>query len=127
MSSGETNQDPKEIVDPKSMRAGYWDNLSASLAHIREAVSIEGKRLRGSDYLSIALLPIASVSLAVCSSNPAGLVVRPYLVSFFLVVLLYFIGGRIGIVRPMTTRQTHLFFVIIFAAFCSAVFSRFSS
>ena len=118
MSSGEINPDAaKEVVDPKSLRGGYWENLSASIAHIRESVAVEGRRLRGSDYLSIALLPIASISLAVCSSNPAGLSVRPYLVAFFVAVMLYFIGGRIGIVRPLTTRQTHLFFTLIFASF----------
>jgi len=118
MSSGETNPDSgQDVVDPKSLRGGYWENLSASVSHIRESVSIEGRRLRGSDYLSIALLPLAAISLAVCSSNPAGLSVRPYLVAFFVVVLLYFIGGRVGIVRPLTTRQTHLFFTISFAAF----------
>jgi hypothetical protein len=89
-------------------------------------VALEGHKLRGSDYLSIALLPIASIALACCSFNPAGLGVRPYLVGLFGLVLLYFIGGRIGIVRPLTTRQTHLFFVLIFASFLfGCVFSLF--
>jgi hypothetical protein len=63
------------------------------------------------------MLPIASIMLAVCSAMPGGLSIRPFLVTTFLLALLYFIGARIGILRALTLRQTHLIMSIISATF----------
>jgi hypothetical protein len=46
---------------------------------------------------------------------------RPLLVFVFFSVLLYFIGGRIGIMRSMSARETHLMFNILMATFMVGV------
>lgn len=121
MSAGEPgpveNQDSTAVSDPKALRASYWGNITAALKHMQEAVEVEGRKLRGADYVSVIMLPIASVVLAICSATPHGLTVRPFLVLFFCIALLYFIGARIGILRSLNHRQTHLVLSIISATF----------
>jgi hypothetical protein len=117
MSAGEGEQPIGAAVDPKSLRASYVDNVGESAKHIGEALTTEGKKLRGTDYISILLLPIASVCLAICTAMPGGLALRPYLVTGFCLALLYYIGARIGILRALTLRQTHLIMCIISATF----------
>lgn len=104
-------------ADPKALRASYLENVSHSMKHIQDAINSEGKKLRGSDYISVLMVPIASVMLAICSAIPGGLAVRPFLVTAFALALLYFIGARIGILRALTHRQTHLIMSIISATF----------
>jgi hypothetical protein len=117
MSAGDSEQPVSPAADPKALRASYFENVSASFKHIGQALETEGKKLRGTDYISVLMLPIASVTLAICSATPAGLSVRPFLVTTFCLVLLYFIGARIGILRALTLRQTHLVLAIISATF----------
>ena len=74
MSAGDSGEQPvSAAADPKAMRASYMENVSASVKHIREALDSEGKKLRGTDYISVLMLPIASVTLAICSAMPGGL------------------------------------------------------
>jgi hypothetical protein len=118
MSSGDGEEVPVgAATDPKALRASYVENVGQSMKHIQEALSTEGKKLRGSDYISVLMLPIASILLAICSAMPGGLTIRPFLVTTFLLSLLYFIGARIGILRALTLRQTHLVMSIISATF----------
>lgn len=118
MSAGEGEEGSvSAAADPKAMRASYVENVNHSMKHIQEALSSEGKKLRGSDYLSVLMVPIASVMLAICSAMPGGLAIRPFLVAAFALALLYFIGARIGILRALTMRQTHLVMSIISATF----------
>ncbi len=117
MSAGDSEQPVSAAADPKALRASYFENINASFKHIRQAIDTEGKKLRGTDYISVLLLPIASVTLAICSAVPGGLAVRPFLVTTFCLALLYFIGARIGILRALTLRQTHLVLAIISATF----------
>ncbi len=118
MSAGEGEEGSvSAAADPKAMRASYVENVNHSMKHIQEALSSEGKKLRGSDYLSVLMVPIASVMLAICSAMPGGLSIRPFLVAAFALALLYFIGARIGILRALTMRQTHLVMSIISATF----------
>lgn len=118
MSAGDgSEQQVGAAVDPKTMRASYLENVGASFKHIRDAMDAEGKKLRGSDYVSVLMLPVASVALAICSAMPGGLTIRPFLVTAFCLALLYFIGARIGILRALTLRQTHLLLSIICATF----------
>jgi hypothetical protein len=114
MSSGDGEEVPVgAATDPKALRASYVENVGQSMKHIQEALSTEGKKLRGSDYISVLMLPIASILLAICSAMPGGLTIRPFLVTTFL----HFIGARIGILRALTLRQTHLVMSIISATF----------
>lgn len=118
MSAADGEEQPvSAAADPKAMRASYMENVGASMKHIQEAMETEGKKLRGTDYISVLMLPIASVMLAICSAMPGGLAVRPFLVTTFCLALLYFIGARIGILRALTLRQTHLVLSIISATF----------
>ncbi len=118
MSAADGEEQPvSAAADPKAMRASYMENVGASMKHIQEALETEGKKLRGTDYISVLLLPIASVLLAICSAMPGGLALRPFLVTTFGLALLYFIGARIGILRALTLRQTHLILSIISATF----------
>ncbi len=118
MSAADGEEQPvSAAADPKAMRATYMENVSASVKHIQAALDSEGKKLRGTDYISVLMLPIASVMLAICSAMPGGLAIRPFLVTTFCLALLYFIGARIGILRALTLRQTHLVLSIISATF----------
>ena len=117
MSAGDTEPPVGIAADPKALRATYFENIGASWKHICQAMATEGKKLRGTDYVSVILLPIASVTLAICSATPSGLAIRPFLVTAFCLALLYFIGARIGILRALTLRQTHLILSIISATF----------
>ena len=118
MSAADGEEQPvSAAADPKAMRASYMENVGASMKHIQDALETEGKKLRGTDYISVLMLPVASVMLAICSAMPGGLAVRPFLVTTFCLALLYFIGARIGILRALTLRQTHLVLSIISATF----------
>lgn len=118
MSAADGEEQPvSAAADPKAMRASYMENVGASVKHMQEALETEGKKLRGTDYISVLMLPVASVMLAICSAMPGGLAVRPFLVTTFCLALLYFIGARIGILRALTLRQTHLVLSIISATF----------
>jgi hypothetical protein len=118
MSAGDGEQVPASAaVDPKAMRASYMENVGESMKHVKDALDSEGKKLRGSDYISVLMVPLASVMLAICSATPSGLTIRPFLVTAFALALLYFIGARIGILRALTLRQTHLVMSIITATF----------
>jgi len=101
----------------RALRAGFWQNVIGSFDHINRAVKAEGKRLRVSDYVSVILLPVAAILLAWASSSYEGLTFRPYIVLLFNFIALYFIASRIGIIRTLTYRQTHLVWVIICASF----------
>lgn len=118
MSAADGEEQPvSAAADPKAMRASYMENVGASVKHMQEALETEGKKLRGTDYISVLMLPVASVMLAICSAMPGGLAVRPFLVTTFCLALLYFIGARIGILRALSLRQTHLVLSIISATF----------
>lgn len=120
MSAGDSEQQPVMAdgsTDPKALRASYSDNLTSSWKHICEALGSEGKNTRTSDLVSILLLPVASITLAICSAAPGGLAVRPFMVVAFCLALMYYIGGRIGILKSLTMRQTHLVLQIISATF----------
>lgn len=115
MSAGEqsgqqTNQQP---VDPASLRATYWENIDESVQHIRASIKSEGNKLRASDYISLVMVPTAAMALATCSLTRSLLAVRPWLVLTYLLVTLYFIGQRIGIIKSMTPRQTYLIFYLL--------------
>lgn len=118
MSAADGEEQPvSAAADPKAMRASYMENVGSSVKHMQEALETEGKKLRGTDYISVLMLPVASVMLAICSAMPGGLAVRPFLVTTFCLALLYFIGARIGILRALSLRQTHLVLSIISATF----------
>lgn len=120
MQDSPANKEPAmagPVDDPKKLRAGYFENLAATASHIGSSIRSEGKRLRNSDYFSIAALPIFAILLAVFAGNWMLTAARPFAVLAFFVALLYFIGARIGIVRSLTPRQAHLIFNIILATF----------
>lgn len=103
--------------DPKKLRAGYFESIVETGKHVRTAIAAEGKRLRTSDYFSIICLPVFALLLAVFAANIMLTTYRPLFALAFFVSLLYFIGARIGILRALTTRQTHLIFNVIIATF----------
>ena len=88
MSAADGEEQPvSAAADPKAMRASYMENVGASVKHMQEALETEGKKLRGTDYISVLMLPVASVMLAICSAMPGGLAVRPFLVTTFCLAL----------------------------------------
>jgi uncharacterized membrane protein len=103
--------------DPKKLRSGYFEGIAETMEHVRSAIASEGKRLRTSDVLSIVLLPIFALLLAIFAANIMLTPYRPLFAVLFFFALLYFIGGRIGVLRALTPRQTHLLFNIILASF----------
>jgi hypothetical protein len=109
------------VDDPRKLRLGYWRNITETVKHIRTSIAAEGKRIRASDYISIICLPVFSLLLAVFATNIILTPWRPLLVFVFFSVLLYFIGGRIGIMRSMSARETHLMFNILMATFMVGV------
>jgi uncharacterized membrane protein len=103
--------------DPQKLRAGYWQSIGETATHVRKSIVSEGKRLRTSDYFSIICLPVFALLLAVFAANIMLTAYRPLFAIAFFGALLYFIGARIGILRVLTTRQTHLVFNVIIASF----------
>jgi len=109
--------DASAIDDPKKLRAGYFQNIFETFTHIRQSVASEGNRLRNADYISIICLPIFSLLLAVFATNIMLTSYRPLFVLGFFGALLYFIGARIGVLKALSARHTHLVFNIILATF----------
>jgi len=103
--------------DPQKLRAGYWKSVADTCKHVKTSIASEGKRLRTSDYFSIICLPIFALLLAVFAANIMLTAYRPLFALAFFGSLLYFIGARIGILRALTARQTHLTFNVIVATF----------
>lgn len=103
--------------DPKKLRLGYFDALVETAKHVQMSIAAESKRLRNSDYFSIICLPVFALLLAVFAANIMLTTYRPLLALAFFCALLYFIGARIGVLRVLTTRQTHLLFNVILATF----------
>ena len=110
----QANEQSKPL-DPTALRASYWENIDSSVQHIKAAIKSEGNRLRTTDYISLVMLPTAAMALAICSTTRSLLAVRPWLVLVYTLVTLYFIGARIGIIKSMTPRQTHLVFTLLCA------------
>ncbi|MGH9553347.1 MAG: hypothetical protein ACRD3W_28460 [Terriglobales bacterium] len=105
------------IDDPRKLRAGYFENIGLTAAHIGDAVRSEGKRLRNTDYFSIVALPVFSLILAIFATNMMLTPYRPFGVLAFFLALMYFIGARIGVIRALSARQAHLIFNIMLATF----------
>jgi len=103
--------------DPKKLRIGYFEGIVETVKHISVSINSESKRLRNSDYFSVIALPIFAVLLAVFAANIMLTTYRPFFALAFFCSLLYFIGARIGVLRVLTTRQTHLVFNVILATF----------
>lgn len=116
--AGNTSPSESAAKDPKSMRAGYFENIFETIKHIRASVSSEGRKLRGSDYLSIILLPVVSVVLCLgCFALAQTEPFKGIFVAALNLVVLYFIGARFGIIRALTHRQAHLVWVLLMAVF----------
>lgn len=116
--------EPAAVVDPKSMRVGFWQNLAMAIGHIRGSITTEGSRLRGSDYISIIALPLAAILLCATNFMSNGLAMRPWFVLFLLMSLLYFVASRIGVVKSFSPRQAHLVWTMLVSAFLAgAVFT----
>jgi uncharacterized membrane protein len=105
------------VDDPKKLRSGYWVSIAETCKHVRTSIQSEGKRLRTTDYVSIILLPVFALLLAVFAANIMLTTYRPFFAVAFFIALLYFIGARIGVLRALTPRQTHLTFNVIIATF----------
>lgn len=104
-------------ADPKALRMGYWRSVNLTMKHIASAVSSEGQRVRSTDIGPIVAVAVFSVLIAVFASSVILTPFRPLLVLLFLLTLLYFIGGRIGIMRNFNARETHLVFNMMIAMF----------
>jgi hypothetical protein len=108
---------PSPVDDPKKLRAGYFQSIFETAQHIRDSVGSEGNRLRNADYISIICLPVFSLILAVFATNIMLTNYRPIFVVAFFLSLLYFIGARIGVLRALSARHTHLIFNVLLATF----------
>ncbi|HEY9773746.1 MAG TPA: hypothetical protein V6C81_08040 [Planktothrix sp.] len=104
-------------VDPKSLRMGYWQSVALTMKHIQASVSSEGQRVRSSDILPIVSIAVLAVLIAIFAGNAMLSSARPFLVLAFFLTLLYFVGGRIGVMRSLNSRQTHLIFNMLIAMF----------
>jgi hypothetical protein len=104
-------------ADPKALRLGYWQSVSMTIKHIATSVSTEGQRVRSTDIVPIVCIPIFAILLAFFASSVALSPGRPILVFIFLLALLYFVGGRIGVMRNFNARETHLVFNMLIAMF----------
>ena len=98
-------------------RSGYIDNVVSSLDHMLTAANKEGAKLRWSDYLAVSLLPISSILLLVVSVMTDSVAIRPVLVIFTMLCVLYYIGSRIGVIKTLTSRQSYLILQMFIACF----------
>jgi len=99
----------------KVERLGFGANVTEAAKHIKKSVDSEGGRLRASDKLSAWLVPCTSAGLmaAVLCAGWARMAIS----IICLASLLYFILGRIGIVRTMSERQATLVWHILLGTF----------
>jgi len=117
--AGEPSEAPAAPFDPdaprKVERLGFGANVTEAAKHIKKSVDSQGGKLRASDKFSAWLVPCTSVGLmaAVLCAGWARMAIS----IICLASLLYYILGRIGIVRTLSERQATLIWHILLGTF----------
>jgi hypothetical protein len=102
--------------DPiKVPRLGFGENVTEAIKHVKKSVDSQGANVRASDKLSAWLVPATSVALmaAVLCAGWARMAIS----ILCLASLLYYILGRIGIMRTLSERQATLVWHILLGTF----------
>jgi Na+-transporting NADH:ubiquinone oxidoreductase subunit NqrB len=96
-------------------RLGFAANVSEAAKHIHTSVNSQGTSVRASDKLSAFLVPATSAGLmaAVLCAGWARMAISVICMA----ALLYYILGRIGIMRTLNARQATLIWHIILGTF----------
>ena len=99
----------------KVERLGFGANVTEAAKHIKKSVDSQGGKLRASDKFSAWLVPCTSVGLmaAVLCAGWARMAIS----IICLASLLYYILGRIGIMRTLSERQATLVWHILLGTF----------
>lgn len=113
----EVANEQEAAATPEYKRLPFGPNVASSLGYLRTSAEIEGARLRGSDFLSVVLLPASCALLVAVSWYFTSVEVRTALFLLPLMAFGYYIGVRVGIVRGLTTRQAFLVWHILMATF----------
>ena len=96
-------------------RLGFGENVTEAIKHVKKSVDSQGSSLRASDKISAWLVPVTSVGLmaAVLCAGWARMAIS----ILCLASLLYYILGRIGIMRTLSERQATLVWHILLGTF----------
>ena len=96
-------------------RLGFAANVSETVKHVGKSVNAQGGNIRASDKLSAFLVPATSAGLmaAVLCVGWARMAIS----IICLAALLYYILGRIGIMRSLNERQATLVWHLLLGTF----------
>jgi len=116
-SSPEASAAPSDSKEEplKVPRLGFGENVTEAIKHVKKSVDSQGSSVRASDKLSSWLVPVTSVGLmaAVLCAGWARMAIS----ILCLASLLYYILGRIGIMRTLSERQATLVWHILLGTF----------
>jgi len=106
----------KTVEEPiKVPRLGFGENVTEAIKHVKKSVDSQGSNVRASDKLSAWLVPATSVALMAAVLNQGW--PRMAISIICLASLLYYILGRIGIMRTFNERQATLIWHILLGTF----------
>jgi len=99
----------------KVERLGFAQNVSEAFKHVKTSVDSQSPNMRASDKLSAWLVPVTAIGLmtAVLCAGWARMAISIVCMAS----LLYYILGRIGIMRSLNQRQAALVWHIILGTF----------
>jgi hypothetical protein len=118
-----TSELPDVSADPASQRLPFWPNVSASFKHIRESVRTEGSNIRKSDPFTVWLVPAVVIMLA--GATLLGTWARLAFGLAAFASVMFYILGRIGIVRGMNHRQTNMVWHLLLVSFIGGLLFAF--
>ncbi|MBU6454192.1 MAG: hypothetical protein KGS72_20605 [Cyanobacteria bacterium REEB67] len=100
-------------------RLGFTANVSETVKHVSKSVNAQGSNIRASDKLSAFLVPATSAGLmaAVLCAGWARMAIS----IICLASLLYYILGRIGIMRSLNERQATLVWQLLLGCFLMGI------
>jgi hypothetical protein len=113
---GDSGKPVSLVEEPiKVPRLGFSENITESIKHVKKSVDSQGSHMRASDKISAFLVPATGfgLMLAVLCAGWA----RMFISIMCMASLLYYILGRIGIMRTLNARQATLVWHILLGTF----------
>jgi Na+-transporting NADH:ubiquinone oxidoreductase subunit NqrB len=112
--AAESSENPGKLP-----RLGFTANVSETVKHVSKSVNAQGSNIRASDKLSAFLVPATSAGLmaAVLCAGWARMAIS----IICLASLLYYILGRIGIMRSLNERQATLVWQLLLGCFLMGI------
>lgn len=112
-----------DSLPTKLPRLGFAQNVSEAFKHVKKSVDSQGSNVRASDKLSAWLVPTTSVALMAAVLCVGW--VRMAISIICLAALLYYILGRIGIMRTLSERQATLVWHLLLGTFLLGIIFTF--